>query len=510
MLQLAMAELAISETQQSNKLLLYEAAIAGDISRIEELVADGVNVNARDDCGRTALFEASRRGHYESVRSLLTAGADVNAQTGSDLPIELQIQQEYPCPVGLTALSEAAQRGHARVVRMLLDAGADVGAQSKALGYAALGGHLEIVRMLLDAGHEIDMKDVLGGTALSKAAMMGHDETVRMLLDAGANIDGQSEALSQAASGGHKEIVRMLLGAGHDIEAKRSLLGHTPLQSAAWSGRNEIVRMLLEAGADINAQGNLGEAQNILPGADPNAPALTALMLAVSAGHDDTVRLLLEEGADVEAKSYYGTALGLAAGKSHPGIMNMLLAAGADVNARDVRGRTALSMTRDPEVISILYGAGADIKKISDSLLRDIGAMIPAFVSVLLGIFALYLNRADQKRQSTNPETIRRLTRESYLLYFYLCNTVVFILAYTGLISFWFPGFFLYSQYLGYAAALLLMLALISIPVSGGILLVDQWRYSWRAFWFGIAGFFGLLFTAVAWFLNHSIELMFS
>jgi ankyrin repeat protein len=434
----------------------------------------------------------------------LTAGADVNAQTGSDLPIEIQIQQEHLCPNGLTALSEAALRGHHAVVRMLLDAGADVGAQSKALGNAAAHGRTEVVRILLDAGHEIDIKDVLGGTALSKAAMMGHAEIVRILLDSGANIGAQSEALSQAALHGNQEIARMLLDAGHDIEARYSLLGHTPLESAAWAGHNMIVRMLLDAGADINAQGQRGDAQNIPPGADPNAPAMTALMLAVASGHDDTVRLLLDEGADIEAKSYFGTALGVAASKSHLEILNILLAAGADVNAQDVRGRTALSMTRNPKVISILYEAGADLKKMSVSLIWDLAAMIPVFVSILLGIILLYQDRDYLRKSEIDLKHVYSPKSAKRFFSFYFVNTTAFSAAFIGLILF--P----YSLFLLYTTVILLGIASISAFVSWFATPYFVKRNSWRPVLLFLGGGTCLLVASVLWYLNHAVEIMFS
>ncbi len=508
LLQLAVSQLVASGAQQPDKSPLYEAAMVGDVSKVKALIEDGFDVNVTDDCGRTALIEASRRGYDEIVYALLAAGADVNAQTGAGFTLDYRVK--HMCPLGYTALSEAAQRGHQKTVHLLLKAGADVGSNSKALRNAAGSGHQVIVRMLLDAGHEIDVKDALGGTALSVSAMMGHADIVRILLDAGADVGGQSEALSKAALHGHKEIVRMLLEADHDIEARYSLIGYSPLEAAARAGHNEIVRMLLVAGADINAQGKLSDSKNILPGVDPDAPALTALMLAVSAGHNQTVRILLDNGADIEAKSYYGTALGLAASKSHLEIVKMLLDAGTDVDAQDVRGRTALSMTRDPKIISILNKYGAGLKGINTGLLRDLGAIIPSIASVLVGMFAVCLSWSERKNKSINPYALTRMINESYLYYFNLFCSLAFVFAYLGLILFWFAGSYVYSQYFGGAAAIFLLILLSTVAIVWLLLMVGEWRQSWRIFWFSFAGLVGPLLTATDWVYNHSIELIFS
>ena len=65
-------------TQDANTQLI-EAGEKGETRKIEELLAAGAEVDAKDEEGVTALMHASAEGHYQSVEALLDAGADVDA-----------------------------------------------------------------------------------------------------------------------------------------------------------------------------------------------------------------------------------------------------------------------------------------------------------------------------------------------------------------------------------------------------------------------------------------------
>ena len=88
---------------------LHRAAQAGDIEVLKAALAAGVDVNARDGQGWTALMHAANKGHVLLLKPLLSASADPD-ERASD---------------GATALFIAALHGHAEVVAELLRAGAD-------------------------------------------------------------------------------------------------------------------------------------------------------------------------------------------------------------------------------------------------------------------------------------------------------------------------------------------------------------------------------------------------
>ena len=91
-----------------NSILL--SALNGDTDVIRALVAAGVNVDATNANGWTALVMAASWGESVALNALIAAGADVNAVDNR----------------GWTALMWAVREGNTDVVRNLVDAGADL------------------------------------------------------------------------------------------------------------------------------------------------------------------------------------------------------------------------------------------------------------------------------------------------------------------------------------------------------------------------------------------------
>lgn len=83
---------------------LFEAVTAGDLSRVEELLAGGEDANLLGERGRTPLMVAAEAGHAEVVRVLLAAGAE--PMLTDDM--------------GETALLIAAAHGRSGVCKLLL------------------------------------------------------------------------------------------------------------------------------------------------------------------------------------------------------------------------------------------------------------------------------------------------------------------------------------------------------------------------------------------------------
>ncbi len=118
---------------------IVQAAESGDTERLEALLGEGADVNAKAGGGQTALMRAASGGHRAAVELLLDWGAEVNAQKND----------------GFTALMLAAFFGHAEVVDVLLARGADPNTVdelgSTAMRWAAARDHADIARSIKEA-----------------------------------------------------------------------------------------------------------------------------------------------------------------------------------------------------------------------------------------------------------------------------------------------------------------------------------------------------------------------
>ena len=88
-----------------------QATMDGSLSRMRLLHFAGANINSRSN-GDMPLFIAAGEGRSDVVRYLLAEGADVNARE----------------QLGDTALTEATYYGHLALIKELLSHGADVNA----------------------------------------------------------------------------------------------------------------------------------------------------------------------------------------------------------------------------------------------------------------------------------------------------------------------------------------------------------------------------------------------
>ena len=88
---------------------LFVAALQDDASQITEMVANGANVNGKDENGNTPLHVAAAIGNFKATRALIAAKADLEAKNNE----------------GVTALFNASFFAQPKVVSVLLEEGAD-------------------------------------------------------------------------------------------------------------------------------------------------------------------------------------------------------------------------------------------------------------------------------------------------------------------------------------------------------------------------------------------------
>jgi ankyrin repeat protein len=379
----------------ANPTTVAEAAKAGDREAVRALLKLGVDVNAAEGDGMTALHWAARKGDLELAQMLLFAGANPRAMTrlGAYTPLIL-----------------ASQIGSAAIIDLLITAGADPKAATTSgttpLMLASASGRADAVDVLLKAGADPNAKETARGeTALMFAANYNRVDAMKVLIAGGAALavatkvtdlagltspeeeffrqqqqqqgggqasGGQGQGRGPAAPGGPPAQTggqgagrgpggpAAQAGGGRgapppatrgpDIpgvtrqfrfnELVATQGGMTPLLFAARQGHIDAVKALVDAGADINQ----------VSAGDRTSP----LLMAIINGHYDLATLMIERGADVRLAStngatpLYATLNVQWAPKAlypqpraytqqtttHLELMKLLIDKGADVNAR--------------------------------------------------------------------------------------------------------------------------------------------------------------------------------
>jgi ankyrin repeat protein len=308
----------------------------------------GVSENAPAvPSGRGTLLHvaATRVGSPEVGALLLDRGVDVNA----------------PDRFGDTALHIAAFAGNVAMIEFLLERGADVHAVDRA-GYTALDHthfKLEAIQALLrhraspDGGARIPWPhSSLGHSLLTQAATYDRVDVLDALLEAGAKIAEHPDALPSAAKLGATAAVRRLLKARADTFATIEWRGRArpPLEAAAMYASTGCVAALIP-----HCRDELDRAlETCVEFSSEDSPSPPNNRLDA---RRECVGLLLDAGASPTA------ALHAAAQVAEPCFSAELLKRGADMHALDARGYTALLCAAErgrPEAAKVLLAAGAD------------------------------------------------------------------------------------------------------------------------------------------------------
>lgn len=417
----------------SKEVQLTTAASDGDLAKVTQLLDEGVNVNAKTGRDKqTALMLASVKKHIPVIELLLgREGIDINAQDKN----------------GTTALAIVASKGFSDIVKLLVERGANPNIQDnykssvlvtavvridkdtvelllnhganpnlRTAGNATplmftpmnMSDLTPIARLLLDKGADPNAKDERGQTTLMGASKKGNPNLIKLLLERGADKTIKDNAgktaldyaktpeigalfddpadkgkrLIDAAMYGVLETVKKLLDEGVDVNSK-DRYGETALIKASGSlvGMN-VFNLLIERGADVNivssdrgdsalsiASGNnqLDKVRILLEkGANPNVTptnGLSPLINASSKGYTDLARLLLDNGADPNLANGNYTPIIAAAGTGRTEIVKLLLDKGANPNTTGALGYTPITFAVEGgyvEVIRVLLEKGAD------------------------------------------------------------------------------------------------------------------------------------------------------
>lgn len=182
---------------------LHEAARAGDVARIEALVAADPTL---------AIFATAVLGDVAKLEALLVTNRSLVSAVSTD---------------GWTPLHLAAFYGKLDAARLLLNKGADVKLRSTnamnnmALHAATAAGHVPITKLLLEHGTPANAQQAGGWTSIHAAAQSGNVEMAQLLFDSGADLsaraDNQQRPIDLAVLKARQDMVNFLEAHGASL-----------------------------------------------------------------------------------------------------------------------------------------------------------------------------------------------------------------------------------------------------------------------------------------------------
>ena len=242
---------------------LKTAIRAGDLDKVRQLIAAGVDVTEAFTDGMTPIQLAAKERQVTILRALAGAGAGLGdleilnfeerLQLFFDSSLDMRPDDDL---LSANELSRWAEKAVAE--RMDPKLAAQIAAHEGALFRAVRTGDMDLLKERIAAGDDVDqVRDITRDTPLTRAIQERDEEMVRELVRAGANVDhvGFSTPLSFALPS--LRMVKILLDAGADVYA-RGLDRRSPLERAVYRALNPgcsddspfLVRFFLEAGID--------------------------------------------------------------------------------------------------------------------------------------------------------------------------------------------------------------------------------------------------------------------
>ncbi|XP_055259307.1 ankyrin repeat domain-containing protein 35 [Moschus berezovskii] len=241
------SQVAVERWNRRDQKLL-EAVQRGDVGRVAALASrKSARPTKLDSHGQSPFHLAASKGLTECLTILLANGADINSKNED----------------GSTALHLATISCQPQCVKVLLQHGANedaVDAENRSpLHWAASSGCASSVLLLCDHEAFLDVLDNDGRTPLMIASLGGHAAICSQLLQRGARVNvtdkNDKSALILACEKGSAEVAELLLSHGADAGAVDSM-GHDALHYALCTQDRTLWRLLRQA---LNRQGRGGQ-----------------------------------------------------------------------------------------------------------------------------------------------------------------------------------------------------------------------------------------------------------
>lgn len=284
---------------------LCEACTRGDISTVTKLVSHGVNINGRNQDGKTPLIVAIENRQLPVFDKLLELGVSKDVK--------------------------------------------DSAKKLPPLFWAASVGDLEMAKVLLRSGCKPNQKNIYGHAYFLDNIDKGDVDMVQLLLDHGAKANTTDlygrPAIHHAYSANNLAMLKLLQSRGGSVNAS-DMAGCPMIILALQENKDEIFDFLIEYGANVNCT---------------TATGLPLVVEALTRGRIDVVKRLLDRGANANAKDLMGCSMLLNAAKSdkleaddRKEVITALLNHGARPDECDSWGKSAVSFLVERGTLSLV------------------------------------------------------------------------------------------------------------------------------------------------------------
>jgi cytohesin len=221
---------------------IWTAAQEGNVEAVKGYLANGVNVDERDESyGGTPLHFAAYSGN-EVVELLIANGADVNAKNQADA----------------TPLDKAIEKNRDETVSLLRKHGGKTKKELEAAGKS--------IKPIAEAAKPKPPTAKASDTSIHVAAeaakpkpptAKASDTSIHVAAEAAKpkppTAKASDTSIHVATEAGNIESVKQAIADGADVNEKNAD-GVAPLSNAAYFGHKEVVELLITNGADVNAK----------------------------------------------------------------------------------------------------------------------------------------------------------------------------------------------------------------------------------------------------------------
>jgi len=154
-----------------------------DIEGMKKFIAEGGDINIKNNKGYTALTRAEKEGYVEIVKlvveDVIKEQKEINSQIASNKRKKGYLADEKDNIIDLTRWNDIEG------VKKLIEAGEDLNTRDifgfTSLIVASYYGHFEMAVILLVAGADKDLKNYMGKTALYYAIRNHHEKIIQLL-----------------------------------------------------------------------------------------------------------------------------------------------------------------------------------------------------------------------------------------------------------------------------------------------------------------------------------------